>query len=215
MSDSDVVDYYSTYAKSYDNIYQDFVCDADYVLLCEQIGSMFDSRSVIEVACGTGHWTRLIAEKATNVVASDISWEMLSRASKKTSASNIIYLQADAYDTAWATSGRFSGGFAGYWLSHVPVSRCRNFIDEFHRLLSPSAQVCLFDNVQTADYPVDSQDEQGNTYQERHIGDTDYTVLKNFYSEEELVEMVSHQASDIQYHEFEYHWLLQYKYSPE
>lgn len=214
MCNSDVVSYYSDYAGSYEDIYEDFVCESDYDSLCEQIGSMFDSRFVVEVACGTGHWTRLIAETATNVVASDISREMLLRAKEKTSSSNIAYIQADAYNTAWATSNQFSGGFAGYWLSHVPVCRCREFIDQFHSLLAPGAQVVIFDNVQTADYPVDSRDDQGNTYQIRCIDDTEYYVLKNFYSEDELFDMVSAHAYDIEYEEFKYHWLLQYKYSP-
>lgn len=214
MSDSDVVSYYSNYAGSYEDIYEDFVCNSDYVSLCNQIESMFDSRFVVEVACGTGHWTRLIAETAANVVASDISREMLSRANEKTLSSNIAYVQADAYNTAWATPNQFSGAFAGYWLSHVPVCRCRDFIDQFHNLLAPGAHVCLFDNVQTADYPVDFQDEQGNTYQNRCIDDNEYTVLKNFYSKNDLLKMVLPPADDIDYQEFEYHWLLKYTYSP-
>jgi demethylmenaquinone methyltransferase/2-methoxy-6-polyprenyl-1,4-benzoquinol methylase len=57
----------------------------------------------------------------------------------------VDFVIGDAY--ALPDTGRnCSGGFAGFWISHVPRSRVREFLRGFHARLEPGAKVVLLDN---------------------------------------------------------------------
>lgn len=49
---------------------------------------------MLEVGCGTGHWTELFSEKGFQITATDVSQAMMSQAKKK-SIPNVIFLEAD------------------------------------------------------------------------------------------------------------------------
>jgi len=55
-------------------------------------------------------------------------------------------------------------------------------------------------------------DEFGNTYQDRELDDgSTHKILKNFPSEEELVEMTANFGSDHRYLALDHFWLFQYR----
>ena len=143
---------------------------------------------MLEVACGTGYWTRFIAQSAAHVVAIDTSPETMRIAEGRVPAGKVRFLVADAYDLP-LDLGKFGAAFAGFWFSHVPRARRRAFLHGLRALLMPGAKIILLDNryVEGSSSPITETDSDGNTYQLRRLMDgSTHRVLKNFPSEAEL-----------------------------
>ena len=83
MSDSGVVEYYSRRAREYESIYDKPERQADLSTLRALIPSLLAGRDILEVACGTGYWTQVIAPVARSVLATDLSPAVLEIAALK------------------------------------------------------------------------------------------------------------------------------------
>src|SRR5439155_6502145 len=125
-------DYYSQRAGEYEEIYQrdDPVRQAELAQMAEIIRQTFRGRLVLEIACGTGFWTKILLEVADQIVATDASPIMLEVARQKLDLpphpdplprwgrGNLRLAQADAYNLE-AVAGELDAGLANFWLSHV------------------------------------------------------------------------------------------------
>ena len=84
---------------------------------------------VLELAAGTGIWTRRLVELADRVVAVDANAETLAL---NTSEAELV--RADVFE--WEPAERFDLVFFSFWLSHVPEER----FDEFWSLVRGRAR---------------------------------------------------------------------------
>jgi SAM-dependent methyltransferase len=133
--------YYASRAGEYDRVYQKPERQADLRQIESWLPSLFISATVLEVACGTGYWTQFIAPAASTIVAIDSAPETLRVAEQRVVASNVEFLLGDAYDIS--SMGRtFSAAFAGFWFSHVPLERQREFLLGLNSALEPGARRC-------------------------------------------------------------------------
>lgn len=206
--------YYAARAREYERIYDRPERQPDLRRLEEMIPAELDGRAVLEVACGTGWWTRHIAARALRVVATDATPETLAIArAKDLPASRVSFELADAFDPP-AHLRDFDGAFAGFWWSHLEQGECRRFLEALHRCLRPGASVVFVDNlyVEGSSTPIDRADEEGNTYQRRTLADgSEHLVLKNFPTELELATRVDGFASRWRYTALDYYWLFAYE----
>lgn len=192
-TESSIIDYYAARAREYERIYDKPERQSDLRRLRTIVEREFTGATVLEVACGTGYWTQVLARSAGSVFACDINQEVLAIArAKPVDGQRIAFTQADAYALP-ALPRPFTGGFAGFWWSHIPKSRIQSFLQGLHRLLSPGARVMFIDNayVEGSSTPVSRTDEHGDSYQLRHLDDgSSHEVLKNFPTETELIRAV-------------------------
>jgi demethylmenaquinone methyltransferase/2-methoxy-6-polyprenyl-1,4-benzoquinol methylase len=206
--------YYARRAAEYEKIYDKPERQADLARLRKDIPALFRGERVLEIACGTGYWTPLIAEQAESVLAVDYNEETLAIArSKKYPKGNVRFERADAYALPdWKE--RFSACYAGFWWSHVPLGRQDAFLDGLRVGLEPGARVAFMDNryVEGSSTPIARQDAQGNTYQSRRLADgSTHEVLKNFPTEAELRARLSRFGTEVTFTEYEYYWLATYR----
>ena len=100
---------------------------------------------VLELAAGTGLWTGLLAESASELVAVDASPEMLRLNADKTRDSRVRYLVSDIFalpaEPAWDVV------FFGAWLSHVPAARFDGFWTLVGQLLVPGGRAVFVDEA--------------------------------------------------------------------
>ena len=68
-----MVEYYARRAAEYEDVYRKPERQSDLVRLTERLAAAFPGMDVLEVACGTGYWTRRLAKSARRIVASDVS----------------------------------------------------------------------------------------------------------------------------------------------
>jgi demethylmenaquinone methyltransferase/2-methoxy-6-polyprenyl-1,4-benzoquinol methylase len=205
--------YYAARAREYERIYSKRERQADLARLRELIPAHFTGRNVLEIACGTGYWTQLIAPVATKLTATDINRETLAIAQAKTLPANVEFAVADVHNLPPRYAG-FTGAFAGFWWSHMLRRDRRGFMKRLHGALVPGAVVVALENryVEGSSTPISHVDEDGNSFQRRLLDDgSEHVVLKNFPTEAQLRGDLSGIGTDVEYTELEYYWLLQYQ----
>jgi demethylmenaquinone methyltransferase/2-methoxy-6-polyprenyl-1,4-benzoquinol methylase len=206
--------YYARRAAEYEKIFDKPERQADLARMRIDIPRLFVNQRVLEIACGTGYWTPLIAEQAESVLATDYNEEPLAIAkSKNYRKANVTFVQADAYALPdWGQ--KFSACYAGFWWSHVPLRKMAGFLDNLEKVLQPGATVAFMDNryVEGSSTPISRKDADGNTYQTRRLADgSSHEVLKNFPTPHELRARLGNGG---RYVEYEYYWVASYRIMP-
>jgi demethylmenaquinone methyltransferase/2-methoxy-6-polyprenyl-1,4-benzoquinol methylase len=213
LASAELVDYYRRRAAEYEAIYAWPERQADLAVLRMTIPDKLRGARVLEIACGTGYWTQLVADVAAAIVATDLAEETLAIArSKDYPTTKPRFTVADAYALP-ESLGRFDAALAVFWWSHIPRQRIGEFLASLHGRLESGARVVLMDNlfVEGASTAISEIDRHGNTYQLRRLGDgTQVRVLKNFPTEAELR---SHLPSSLEFEPLEYYWLADYRVS--
>jgi ubiquinone/menaquinone biosynthesis C-methylase UbiE len=214
LASPELVDYYRRRALEYEAIYAKPERQPDLLFLRQYLPQRFLGKKVLEIACGTGYWTQLVARSAASIVAVDAAEEPLRLAmSKDYGGANVRFEIADAYALD-EKLGRFDGALAAFWWSHVPLHLIDTFLKSFHAPLVPGARVLLLDNqyVEGSSTPLAGRDAEGNTYQLRRLADgSENRVLKNFPAEAELRAALAPHAADFEYRALQYYWLVEYQ----
>ena len=94
---------------------------------------------VLELAAGTGIWTRKLVRLADRVVAVDANAETLAL-----NPSDAELVRADVFE--WRPADRFDLVFFSFWLSHVPEERFDEFWSLVRSALGPGGRVFLVDS---------------------------------------------------------------------
>ena len=211
---SSLQSYYAARAGEYDRVYLKPERQSDLRQIEQWLPSVLAGAAVLEVACGTGYWTQFIAPVASAVVALDSSPETLRIAKERVTAPNVEFHVGDAYALP-RFARRFSAAFAGFWFSHVPLERQREFLLGLNSALAPGARVVLLDNLFVAgsSSAIVDQDAGGNTYQRRSLSDGSiHRVLKNFPTEAQLHALMRAGLGDAPvYRRWEHYWALEYR----
>lgn len=206
--------YYAKRASEYERIYARPERQSDLAALRERIGRMFTGRKVLELACGTGWWTPVIAQGAAQVTALDLNDEVLQIArTKDLPAGKVEFVRGSAF--AIPDFGRRHDAlFAGFWWSHVRLEELDAFLACAMVALAPGSRVAFLDNryVEGSSTPVSRRDAQGNAYQVRTLDDgSSHEVLKNFPETSELILRASRCGVDAQVELLEHYWLLSFR----
>ena len=190
---SELVDYYRQRAREYEDVYYwtDPNRQEDQKMMAKAIQSSLKGREVIDLACGTGWWDRILSETAKNITGLDINNEVLEIAKTKEYSCPTRFQTGDAYQPPFQPA-TFDGALATFWLSHIPKDRLHQWIDTLHTVLRPGSRVFMADNTNIAGLggPIITKEGDENTYKLRTLKDgSQHTVMKNYYSNEELIEV--------------------------
>ena len=211
----DIKTYYGRRAAEYDQIYLRPERQPALRALQRRVTAALNGTRILEVACGTGYWTRLLAPAARAVLATDINQEMLRIARTRCQPYPEVEFQLmDGYNLE-ATLGSFDGAFLGFWWSHIPKRDISRFLASLHARLEDRARVVILDNLYVAgnSTPVSRTDVDGNTFQERKLADgSSYEVLKNFPDAGEISAAVSGSSGDFIYENHDFYWFAQYEF---
>jgi SAM-dependent methyltransferase len=103
------------------------------------------SDTVVEIGCGAGRMTRRLSSLAGKVIATDISGEMLARATANLSdRSNVDYLEVSGEGDIPIATGSVDAVFSYITMQHVPtVAAQERYFDEALRVVSPGGWVLI------------------------------------------------------------------------
>jgi demethylmenaquinone methyltransferase/2-methoxy-6-polyprenyl-1,4-benzoquinol methylase len=133
---------------------------------------------VLELAAGTGIWTRKLVPAADRVVAVDANAETLAL---NTQAAELVV--ADIF--GWRPPQQFDVVFFSFWLSHVPEERFAEFWALVRSALRPGGRVFLIDSGP----PEVAGDGE---LQVRQLADgREFTIVKRFWQPDDLAERVA------------------------
>jgi ubiquinone/menaquinone biosynthesis C-methylase UbiE len=149
----------------------------------------------LEIACGTGLFTRRLATGVGSLTAIDASPEVIAinraRLAEQRST-NVHYTQADIF--AWRPAARYDLVFMSFWLSHVPMDRFDAFWEMVAEALAPGGAVYLIDSAHDAtstavDHVLPKAD-IGIVTRKLEDGST-YRIVKHFWTPDRLTDALA------------------------
>ncbi len=154
----------------------------------QEVRSFRPTGRVLELACGTGWWTGVLAEYADSLTAVDASEETLQINRLKNGTAKIEYVQTELF--SWRPERQYDAVFFGFWLSHVPPGRFAEFWEIVKAALCPGGRVFFADSlrkdIQTLAAKDHHRETEGDTTT-RFLNDgSAYRIIKVFYQPEEL-----------------------------
>lgn len=212
---SELVDYYRRRAREYEDVYYwtDPHRQEEQQVMADAIKVSLRGREVVDFACGTGWWDRILSETAKSIMGLDINEDVLGVARSKEYRCPTKFQIGDAYKPPF-TGPTFDGALATFWLSHIPKARLHEWIDTLHSILKPGSRVFIAENtnIQGIGGPIVTKEGDENTYKLRTLKDgSQHTVMKNYYSAEELVKIFGAHATGFGkenvYHGFCFYWV--------
>lgn len=113
-------------------------------LVCE----LHVTGDVLELACGSGAFTRELTQYASSLTALDGSPKMLELNQDAVGRGGVDYVCADVF--RWTPTRRFDFVFFGFWLSHVPPTHFEAFWSTVRACLRPGGRVGFVDEDERA-----------------------------------------------------------------
>ena len=141
---------------------------------------------VLELACGTGLWTRRLAPHASELTAIDAAPEVLELNRERVASERVRYLQADLF--GWQPQERYDFVFFGFWLSHVPPDRFASFWATVRAALAPGGSVFFVDNAHSPEIAARNHRlPESGFVMDRVLNDgRQFRVVKVFYEPADL-----------------------------
>jgi SAM-dependent methyltransferase len=141
------VAYYRHRAAEYDlTSYEDVPrADRRIAALLDQLRPDGD---ILEIACGTGIWTRHLASHARSLTALDAAPEMIALARQRVTDPSVTFVAADVL--GWIPLRRYDTVFFGFWLSHIPASAFGRFWSVVRSALAGDGRVLFVDDLPEA-----------------------------------------------------------------
>ena len=138
---------------------------------------------ILELACGTGLWTKRLVPDARSLTAVDAAPEMIARNRTRLGGTTVEYVEADLFD--WEPApGAYDLCFFAFWLSHVPQSRFETFWATVSRALAPRGRVFFIDSDRSdrstaSDHRLPRSGE--DTMVRRLDDGREFRIVKRFY----------------------------------
>ena len=208
-------EYYDRRAAEYEEMYfrDDPVRRAELQEIAGCLREHLVGRDVLEIACGTGYWTKVVSDVAESILAVDSAAKMLEIAiAKSLPAERVTFQRGDAFALN-VLPGQFDAAVANFWLSHVSKDRVGDFLEGLSRRLGSGARVVMADNVYLPGCGGElvTDDSSVDSYKRRKLEDgSEYLVLKNYYSEDQLRELFAAHATDLTVRVAKHFWWVSY-----
>jgi len=203
--------FYAKSAANHDRVYDKPERQADLAAIRSHLADAVRGHRVLELACGTGYWTRLLADSAAAVTATDINPEMIALAQLRALPAGKVQLRvADAWDLP-ADIGSYSAVFIGFWWSHIKREEQERFLAQLRAKLGKDILLVLLDDVyvEGSSETVARTDLEGNTYQIRTAPDGErYEIPKTYPSDSALRKKLAGAVREIRIVRLAYYWML-------
>jgi demethylmenaquinone methyltransferase/2-methoxy-6-polyprenyl-1,4-benzoquinol methylase len=174
--------YYRKMAQEYDTTNgQTDDLQRAFARASELLQQLAPVEQMLELACGTGIWTRTLLPLGRALTAIDASPEMLALA-RQNVGTTVQFEQADLF--AWQPRQQYDLVFFANWLSHVPPRRLNAFLDTIAGAVRPGGSVVIVDQYapMPEDREISVQTEDGAIYAKRSLRDGQaFTIVKVFY----------------------------------
>lgn len=190
--------YYRARAETYD---LDMAWDSDDPELQAELAPVYDwfadvpiRGQVLELACGTGAWTRRLAARAEQVHAVDVAPEMIQRAEQRLGGAlgNVTFEVADVY--GWEPRVAYDTVFFSFLLTHVPAEMTSGFWQVVSSSLGDHGTVAFVD---AAPHRQDEEEWLEEGVVERTLRDgSQHRIVKVFPTPEDVVGSMAEQSID-------------------
>jgi SAM-dependent methyltransferase len=156
------LDYYDARANEYDDVWYrrgrydlGTVGNARWFAETARLEAAVDAAEiagdVLEIACGTGLFTRRLAQHTDRLTALDASPTVLAINAARVGDPSVAYGQADVFEWEPPDGRRYDHIFFGFFLSHIPPHQLDAFWQRLERWLAPGGRVWFCDDAPGVD----------------------------------------------------------------
>lgn len=209
---TDLTQYLTLCAPTYDSYYELEEREEDLDELHERVAEILSGHKVLEIACGTGYWTKTVAETAESVVAIDNNPAMLALA-KARGLDTVQFSLADGLKLPdeLVSPGNFTACFAAGWWSLVKREDQERYLTQLRTKLGKDVLLVLLDSsyVDGISDVIARTDLEGNTFFIRTAPNGErFEVMENFPSDSTLRKKLATAARNVRVERMEHFWLL-------
>jgi len=196
MVGDNLEEYYRARAPEYEQIYyrDDPERQAELDAEAGRLARLASKKVILELACGTGYWTRVMSQTARSITASDITAEAIIEAQKKEYRCRVDFVHADMFRHSFGDAC-FDLVALGFWFSHQARQEYDRLWEVVRRPLRKGGLIWMVDNNPPAEGSLETshqRDSFGNNYKRRYVSDgRTFLILKNYFSRAELEEIFS------------------------
>ena len=187
-------EYYGAFSDRYAEFYDDWLSgegpfsDPEYKMGYDRVseiltGLVDDGQIIIDIGCGVGPWSMLMAKRGANVIGLDQSFEAIStfrKRSKEVNANNNTSgIIGDGFYNPFK-NGVFNGSTLNWVLAHIPIEKNREFMNGIGRVLKGGAWLMVSNSFW--------REQKGGKEQTqiRKTNKGNFEVYKYYYAPEEL-----------------------------
>src|ERR1051325_8145205 len=135
----DPSEFWSKVAKQYDQVVDVQIGSKTRSMVRKRVAKENRLGNLVELGCGTGFYTPVIAAVADSVVATDLSTGMIAFAKQRTSAANGKFQSEDCQRTSFSTAS-FETAFISLVMHFTEPSKT---VAEMHRILKPGGTLII------------------------------------------------------------------------
>jgi SAM-dependent methyltransferase len=206
-----VARYYASSVQAADAAFARAERARDLDTMRSRVADLVRGHAVLELACGTGYWTEVIAATADSVLATDVLEEMLERARRRgLPGDKVAFRRVDGLDLP-ADLGTFTCVFVGFWWSHLKRDEQDAFLVQLRERVGRDVTLILLDDayVEGSSTTIARTDLQGNTYQIVTTEDGERVELpKSYPADSALRKRLGNAGREIRIARLTYYWLL-------
>lgn len=159
----------------------------EVTFLMRQVEALGHFEHTLELAAGTGNWTKELVKISDHVTAVDASSEVISINREKIGTANVTYIQADLFN--WQPEREYDLVFMAFWMSHVPPEKFDSFMDMARRATKPGGSIFMIDSLpdQTSTAHDHLAYQPEDIYHTRKLNDgREFSIVKVFYQPDVL-----------------------------
>ena len=221
MDKNPVIAYYDSIAAHYDNAAAEVADEQleDLDEAREQISTLLTGHRILELGCGSGAWTEVLAETAESIVATDASAAMLELAQMHgEDLDNVEYRLMDALalpdDLGTGDENgenKFTAVFLGGLWAHLTRKQQDDLLQSLKKRLGKDVLLVLFDDnyVEGESAVTVRTDLLGNTHEFQLDADgKQHELVKNYPTDSALRKRVGVAGREIRVARWEFYWVL-------
>jgi len=211
MSNQNVAKYYALLGEAVEDKYLEPDMDEDIDDMSIHLGTLLAGHTVLELGCGTGFWTEVVAESAASVTALDINANLVDIARERgMPEGKVSFRVADALDLP-EDIGKFTAVLVSFLWSHLNKKEQEQLLATLKKRLGKDVLLVLLDDsfVEGFSETIARTDADGTTYEILTSPEGErIEVPKSYQSDSALRKRLGNVGKEIKIERVEFFWIL-------
>ncbi|MEN3276478.1 MAG: hypothetical protein V7631_2268 [Massilia sp.] len=215
MSNQQVAKYYALLGEALEDKYLEPDMDEDIDDMSIHLGNLLAGHTVLELGCGTGFWTEVVAEAAASVVALDINASLVDIARERgMPEGKVRFRVADALDLPddiGKDVGNITAVLVSFLWSHLNKKEQEQLLATLKKRLGKDVLLVILDDsfVEGFSETIARTDAEGTTYEILTLpGGERFELPKSYQSDSALRKRVGGVGKEIKIERVEFFWIL-------
>ena len=211
MNNQQVAKYYALLGEAGEDKYLEPDMDEDIDDMSIHLGNLLSGHTVLELGCGTGFWTEIVAESAQSVLALDINAGLVDIARERgMPEGKVSFRVADALDLP-EDIGTFSAVLVSFLWSHLNKKEQEQLLATLKKRLGKDVLLVILDDsfVEGFSETIARTDADGTTYQILTTPEGErFELPKSYQSDSALRKRLGNVGKEIKIERIEFFWIL-------